>query len=317
MDDILFGGTVVAAFLGGVVALFAPCCISVMLPAYFATSFQRTRALLSMTFVFALGVAAVILPIAFGATALTRLIVGRHTLVFVAGGLFMLGRGLATLAGWQLPLPMPGMKARRDRGPAAVFGLGAFSGVASACCAPVPAGVIALSGSAGSFLAASAVGVTYVFGMVLPLLVIALLWDRYNWGESRLLRGRTFTVRLPGRTREIHSSALASGLLLVAMAGLMFALAVTGPAMSTAGWQARFTAQLQHDVTIAVSWLDALPGWVYIVAVLAALATLAWKAIDQAADARLASEAPEDDPLPPDPEPVPVSRTADPRGEPE
>jgi len=36
MDSSIFlGGSAVAAFVAGVIALFAPCCISVMLPAYF------------------------------------------------------------------------------------------------------------------------------------------------------------------------------------------------------------------------------------------------------------------------------------------
>lgn len=37
---LFFGGSVIAAVLAGAVALFAPCCISVMLPAYFATAFH-------------------------------------------------------------------------------------------------------------------------------------------------------------------------------------------------------------------------------------------------------------------------------------
>ncbi|MGH2394403.1 MAG: cytochrome c biogenesis CcdA family protein, partial [Candidatus Limnocylindria bacterium] len=84
MSEVLTGTSIIAAVLGGAVALFAPCCISVMLPAYFATSFQRRRALVAMTFVFGAGVAAVILPIAFGASAVSRLIVDHHTPVFLA-----------------------------------------------------------------------------------------------------------------------------------------------------------------------------------------------------------------------------------------
>ena len=283
MNDILFGTTIVAAFIGGVVALFAPCCISVMLPAYFATSFKRTRALLSMTFVFGLGVAAVILPIAFGASWLSRVIIGRHTAVFLAGGALMLALGVATIAGWKLPLPMPGMQARRGRGPGAVFALGAFSGTASACCAPVLAGVVALSGAAGSFPVALAVGVAYVFGMVVPLLVIALLWDRYDWGASRLLRGRTITLRAFGGAHQVHSTALVSGVLLIAMGILVVALAFTGTAMPRGGWQAELTARLQHYAKVALSWVDAVPGWATALAVFAALGLLAWKAIGQAA----------------------------------
>jgi len=284
MRDILVGGTVIAAFIGGVVALFAPCCISVMLPAYFATSFRRRRALVVMTFVFGMGVAVVILPIALGASAVTRFIIGRHLVVFMAGGVLMVALGVATLAGWKLPLPMPGMKARSDRGPAAVFALGVFSGTASACCAPVLAGVVALSGAAGSFVAATGIGVAYVFGMVAPLFAIAVLWDRFDWGETRLLRGRTFTLTVLGRSRPVHSTALASGALLLAMGMLTVVLAFTGVAMPRRGWQPELSARLQHWGKVVQSWLEGVPGWVGAALVFGALAALASGAVRQYLD---------------------------------
>jgi cytochrome c biogenesis protein CcdA len=42
---------VIAAVVAGAIALFAPCCISAMLPAYFASSFQNRRRLVAMSFV--------------------------------------------------------------------------------------------------------------------------------------------------------------------------------------------------------------------------------------------------------------------------
>jgi len=89
-NQLLVGTTVIAAFFAGMVALFAPCCVSVMLPAYLATGVQRRRGLVAMTFVFAAGVGAVILPIAFGATALSRLISGEHTIVYSVMAVVML-----------------------------------------------------------------------------------------------------------------------------------------------------------------------------------------------------------------------------------
>lgn len=291
MGDILLGTTIIAAFIGGAVALFAPCCISVMLPAYFATSFQRRRALLSMTLVFGLGIAAVILPIAFGASWLTRVIIGQHTIVFLIGGLLMLALGAATIAGWKLPIPMPGMQARRDRSTGSVFALGAFSGTASACCAPVLAGVVALSGAAGSFLSALVVGVAYVFGMIVPLFVIALLWDRYDWGNRAILRGRILTVRAFGRSHEVHSTALVSGLLLIGMGAIVIALAFGDSAMTSSGWQADLGARLQHYSSVVLSWLERIPGWITGAVVFALLGLVLRAAVRQ----RLASELADED----------------------
>jgi len=72
--ELLVGSTLVTSFLGGVVALLAPCCASVMLPAYFATSLRHRFGLVAMTLVFGAGVATVILPIVLGASALSVLL---------------------------------------------------------------------------------------------------------------------------------------------------------------------------------------------------------------------------------------------------
>src|ERR1700687_5010981 len=68
--SIFFGGSAIAAFVAGLIALFAPCCISVMLPAYFASSFRNRGVLVAMTILFAAGIATVILPLAMGAAIL-------------------------------------------------------------------------------------------------------------------------------------------------------------------------------------------------------------------------------------------------------
>src|SRR3981081_965345 len=108
VGEVLFGTTLLASFLGGVVALLAPCCVSVMLPAYLATGFRQRGGVLAASLVFGAGVATVILPIGLGAAALSRLFGGLLLLVSVVGGLLMLAGGVAVLAGWSPKLPMPG-----------------------------------------------------------------------------------------------------------------------------------------------------------------------------------------------------------------
>src|SRR5207302_2022620 len=83
-------------------ALFAPCCISVMLPAYFASSFQNRRLLVAMTFLFAAGIATIILPIAMGASVLRQLLTTQHTAIYVTGGLLMLALAIYVLFGGQI-----------------------------------------------------------------------------------------------------------------------------------------------------------------------------------------------------------------------
>jgi cytochrome c biogenesis protein CcdA len=274
MWDVLLSTTILASFLGGVVALLAPCCVSVMLPAYFASSFRHRTQILAMTLVFAAGVATVILPIALGASVLSRLLIGQHTLVFSIGGALMTAGGLWMLAGGKLALPMPGMRAGGGSGIGATYTMGAFSGMASVCCAPVLAGVAAVSGAAASFPTAIIVGVAYVFGMVAPLCALALLWDRRDWGSSRLLAGRSVTLRLGRIGRTVPLWAMISGGLMVAMGVLTIVLAVNRPAMATDGWQIRMTAWLGHAAALVTDALSFLPGWATSLLVLGALAAL-------------------------------------------
>jgi cytochrome c biogenesis protein CcdA len=297
MSGLLTGTTLFASFLGGMVALFAPCCISVMLPAYFATSFGRRLRLVLMTFVFAAGVATIILPIALGAAGIGSVVQDHHTLIFGAGGLMMLSLGVFTLAGGRLALPMPGMRPASGRGPLAVYSLGLFSGVASSCCAPVLAGVIALSGLSGSYMVALAIGVAYVFGMVFPMFALALVWDRFNWGESRLLRGRTVRMRVGRRQVSVHSTALVAGGLLVGMGLFTLVIAAQGKSMRSSGWQASLSAQLQHYAHVATVWAGDAPGWVSAAVVAGALLGLGWIALNQAT----ATPQPPDDHPPEDP----------------
>ena len=254
--------------------LLAPCCISVMLPAYLTTGFRHHGGVVPATLVFGSGVATVILPIGLGATALSRLFIEQHTTVFLVGGALMLIGGVAMLTGWKPTLPMPAARAARPDSFRSAYLLGMFSGVASACCAPVLAGVAVLSGAAASFPAALGIGLAYVAGMVAPLAVIALLWDRHQDRLAPLLTGRQVRLRLGGWQRQLPLGNALSGLLLIAMGALAGVLAFTGNAMPTEGWQLRVSAWLQHASSVTVDALSWLPGWAFATALVLGLAIL-------------------------------------------
>jgi len=281
-NSIFFGGSLIAAAVAGVIALFAPCCISVMLPAYFAGAFQNRRLLVAMTFLFAAGVATVILPLVMGAAVLRGLFVTGHTPIYVAGGLLMLGLAAYLALGGELHLPMPGRRAGGKAGPFSVYSLGLFSGVASSCCAPVLAGVIALSGVASSFGLALGLGGAYVFGMVTPLFVISLLWERVDWRASGLFRPRALTWRLGSLRRTITVTTLASAALLALMGVATVWVGLTGPSMGVAtGWQASFSVRLQHIGRVATDALSGIPGWAAGGVLALILALLGWYALRQ------------------------------------
>ena len=71
--ELFLSASLMAAFIAGVAALFAPCCITVLLPAYFASIFREKYKVFLMTFIFFLGILAVFLPIGLGAALLGQL----------------------------------------------------------------------------------------------------------------------------------------------------------------------------------------------------------------------------------------------------
>jgi cytochrome c biogenesis protein CcdA len=277
MNQVLLGTALLVSFLGGVVALLAPCCVSVMLPAFFATGFSRRTGIIAATGAFAAGVGTLIVPIGLGASALSAALPAHHLLIFSIGGTVMLAGGAAVLAGWKPMLPMPALRSPSGHGYLAAYGLGLFSGIASACCAPVLAGVVILTGSTASFGAALAVSVTYVAGMVAPLAVLALVWEGRDWGSSRLLSGRRVRLGAGRFSRSLPLGTAASGVILIVMGIVTLITAVTGPSMSSTGWQESVTVFLQHASSVTARVLSWLPGWA-VLALLAALAVaLAWQ----------------------------------------
>ena len=88
MEYVLVMASLVTAFIAGVAALFAPCCITVLLPAYLGSIFRQKATIMLMTFVFFAGLLAVFLPLGLGLASLGALFSQYHNLLFASGGIF-------------------------------------------------------------------------------------------------------------------------------------------------------------------------------------------------------------------------------------
>jgi len=240
MSALVYSTSLAAAFLGGILALFAPCCVVSLLPMFVGAALERGRVRLPITAaVFAVGVAVVLLPIVLGVGALGEVLMGHHRAVFFAVGLFLLGLGVYVLGGRHWALPMP-MLHTRIAGPGSgpVFLLGVTGGIASACCAPVLAGVVAMSAMSASVVGALGLGLAYVFGMVFPLLLAALLWDRAQLQSRMGMLSALPRLRI-GR-RSLALSDVVASIMFIAIGAIALGLAITGQSTYTpdalAGW---------------------------------------------------------------------------------
>jgi cytochrome c biogenesis protein CcdA len=276
MNALVYGSSLAAAFLGGILALFAPCCVVSLLPTFVAASLRQKRLrLIASTVVYAAGVAVVLLPLVLGIGALGQLLGRFHREVFAVVGLFLTGLGLYALSGrgFMLPLPMLRTRPGGRSGIGGVFALGVLSGMASSCCAPVLVGVVAMSALASSVFGALGLGLAYVFGMVFPLLVATLLWERLRLGQRQLFAGGSRGLRL--RSWSVAWTDLLAGAMFLLMGTLSLFLAVTGQGTYTPDWLVRFNRWATGEAGNLALTLHGVPTAIQAVALLALAGTLA------------------------------------------
>ena len=257
MGEALLSGSALAAFLAGTVAFFAPCCAFVMLPTYLAsvTGARRWRTA-GLTAVFIAGVATVVWPLTVGAAGLSELITSNHETMFLAGGAVMLLVGAATLRGWMWH-HAPSFGGGDPTGLVGIYLMGVFAGAATACCAPVLAGAVAIAGVSGSWWAGAVLGLFYLFGLISPLLLSA-------FGIGRLrhrLRDPQLALHLAGRRIQTTVARLAGGLSFLVLGALMIALALTGNASSAPGAEKAFGRWLTARANDIATAVPSAVGW--------------------------------------------------------
>jgi cytochrome c biogenesis protein CcdA len=262
--EILVGTSLIAAFVAGVAALFAPCCITVLLPSYLGNIFREKYKIFFMTFVFFLGVATVFLPIGLGASFLAQSFSKYHTAIFTVGGIFLVILGLTMLLGKKFSTPTSvrdGMKKHVS----SIYVLGIFSAIATTCCAPVLAGVLTLSMASGTIVWGMLYTLAYVVGMTLPLFIIAATLDKFNLTEKFTNSNKIVGMKIAGFSWRITVSELMSGLIFLLMGSYITYLAFKNSLYTHSDyqlemniWNAKFMGSINGFVTLIPEYVWAL-----------------------------------------------------------
>ncbi len=292
MGDLLTTGGILAAFFAGGVALFAPCCIVFLAPSYLAGAVRNRRwRLLPLTFLFAAGLASILVPISLGVSLIAAAIAKYHTVLYYAGGILMLVLAAFTLSDrmWSLPNILRTPDTSRGDG-ASFFALGVFSGIASSCCAPVLVGVMTLSALAGNPVGGIGLGLAYVFGMVFPLFVMALAWDATGLRHQPLV-ARPLRLRLGRWTLATNTVNLAVAAGFAIMGGFVLYLANTGQMTSGPEIQVAIGRSLAGWFGSLEAWLTPVPEPVLGLALLLLAGTFVWATLIGRTRDRTTSEA--------------------------
>jgi cytochrome c-type biogenesis protein len=298
MSNLLTTGSVLAAFFAGGVALFAPCCIVFLAPSYLAVAVKNRRwRLLPLTFIFAAGLALVLVPITLGMSLVAGTIAHYHQPLYYAGGALMLALAVFTLSGRMVSLPSFVRAPDTTRGDSAsFFALGVFSGLASSCCAPVLVGVMTLSALSGSPAGGLILGLAYVFGMAFPLFVMALLWDRFRLGERKFLKARPVRLHLGTHILATNTVNLVVAAGFTVMGLFVMHLASSKEMTSGPGFQVAFGKRLASFFGWVEKVTSPVPEALLGLVVLALAGVFVYATLRDRPGKRQRPFAPEDDP---------------------
>src|SRR3989344_8974887 len=196
----IFQISLIASFVAGMVALFAPCCITFLLPAYLGSVFKEKEKVLFMTLVFGAGIFVVLLPAVLGVAIISKLLFRYHDPIYIFGGLVMILVSIASLLGIKSPfmIHVPNSTNQGKVDVLSIFILGIFSGITSACCAPVLIGILTMVFLSPTFFGSLLIGAAYVLGMVVPLLLMSIfLSDKIN--KLQFIKKKVGSMKLLGR----------------------------------------------------------------------------------------------------------------------
>ncbi|MGW5420081.1 cytochrome c biogenesis CcdA family protein [Streptomyces sp. NPDC003943] len=264
-----------AAFLGGLLALLSPCS-ALLLPAFFAYSIDTRARLVARTGIFYAGLATTLVPLGAAGSFAGRLFYGHRDLLVTAGGWLIVVLGVLQLLGLGFASRRIAEASGRIRPTTAlsVYALGLVYGLAGFCAGPILGSVLTVAALSGSPVYGGLLLAVYALGMAVPLFLLALLWERYDLGRRRWLRGRPIRVgRASGRSVEVHSTSLLSGLFFIALGTLFLVFDGTTALPGLLSVDDSFAVEERVDALGR-----AVPDWALLGAVVAVVAVaLAWR----------------------------------------
>ena len=263
--NLLLGASIVSAFIAGVAALFAPCCITVLLPSYLASIFREKYKVFLMSFIFFLGILTVFLPMGLGMAALGQVFSRYHAPIFIVGSILLISLGAMLLTGTHMKMPFKVTPRLRKHNAISVYLLGIFSGIATTCCAPVLAGVLALAVLPGSVFWGGIYTLSYVLGMVSPLFILAIILDKSNMsGRLQEKFAAPVTYSLGFKRVTITLMEAISGVMFIGMGIITVYFAMTGRLVAHAGYEPYinvYAAKVTQSLSGIIGGMPSV-GWI-------------------------------------------------------
>lgn len=229
-----------AALLGGLLTLVSPCS-ALLLPAFFAYSFTTPTRLAVRTALFYAGLCATLVPLGAAGSYASRTFYGHRDILVAVGGWTVIAFGAAQILGLGFGSRrlQQAATALRPTSRTSVVALGAVYGLAGFCAGPILGGILTVAALGGDPWYGSTLLATYAMGMTVPLFVLALLWDRFDLGHRRWLRGRA----IKAGPLSLHSTSLAGGAMFIVLGALFLLFDGTSALPSPLGSDTEFVIE--------------------------------------------------------------------------
>ncbi len=135
-----------------------------------------------------------------------------------------------------------------------------FSAIATLCCAPVLAGVLALSILPGSLFWGGLYAFLYVAGMVAPLFVISFFMDKYDLTSTFEKMSQSVSYKAFGREITITIAEIIAGSMFLLLGIFIVYLAMAGKlAMEGNEFQTSVNILMSNITTSINDWIAKIP----------------------------------------------------------
>lgn len=213
--------TFLLAFFAGLISMTSPCGIA-LLPTFFSVAFKDRKRAVLMTSAFSLG-----LLIAFTVFGLIAGFLGNffntYKLTFaVVSGFILIFFGILLFLNIGFTIFNFKLDYKKEESFFSIAALGFFFGVGwTPCVGPILVGILVLAANAATVLNGTLMLIFYGIGIVAPLLLLAYFSDKYDWTNSKLLRGKTIEFNLINKKIITHTYNVIGGILLLIIGLLM------------------------------------------------------------------------------------------------
>lgn len=208
------------AFLAGFISLLSPC-TATTLPAFFAFTFREKKDILRVMLAFSAGFMTMFIALGLIAASVGKSLLflqEESSLLPKISGLLLVLLGIMLLFGKGFPSFIRPAKFRHDY--LGIYLLGVFFVIGwSACLGPILVGILVMATYLHNFFYATLLFFFYGIGILVPLFIIAGLYDRYDLGNKRWMQGKTFNIG----NYTFNSNNIIAGLLLITMGAIIFA----------------------------------------------------------------------------------------------